>query len=297
MSQLKTTALKRKIMNWSPFVRLVHDYSEVGNHKEGNLIDRRVNDHALHYFHNGAGEYFLDGKSYKIELGSVFIVRPGHCFSFRLENNPRPHMLNIHFDLIEQEDSFHPYPYPDSARVKPAVCLPEDFAVKVKIVNRKNYENTFFELYSIFLLQGIKWELKKKILMLQLVEIIYANAAMIAPRILPEHHIIVQKSLEYIYNNLERKLTLDDLVKHAGVCRALFVKIFKEECGLTPVKFIYKVKIEKAKNELAAAEIPIKQVAENLGFADVYHFSRIFKEFVGMPPGQYKNDIFRLIDK
>lgn len=288
MSQSKITVVKRDIMNWSPYVRLMHDYSEVG--RRGIVANRQLYDHALHYFYDGAGEYLLDGKSYRIEPGSVFIFRPGQSFNFIFEANPRPHMLNIHFDLSEQNDSFHSHPYPKSARLTPPVCLPDDLPSKVNIVNRKSYENVFWELYSIFLLEGKKWELKKKSLMFDLLGIIYDNTITLG--ILPEHRMIVQKSLKYIYNNLERKLTLDELVKHANVCRAKFVKIFKEECGVPPVKFVYKAKIEKAKNELISGNISIKEVAASLGFADVYHFSRIFKKISGMPPGQYQKQHF-----
>ena len=297
MSQLRTTAVKREIMTWSPYVRLVHDYSEIG--RQGLKVNaaRQINDHALHYFRNGTGEYSLGGKSYRIEPGSVFIVRPEQGYSFILETKPCPHMLNIHFDLVEQDDSFQPYPYPCKARHDSPLRLPKDIPDKVNITNRKSYENIFFELYSIFLLQGKKWEIKKKSLMLDLLGIIYDNTITSSPGVLQEHRAVVQASREYIYNNLKRKVTLTELVRHARVCRALFVRIFKEECGLSPIKFINKVKIEKAKNELISSNIPIKEVAESLGFADVYHFSRIFKEFTGMPPGKYKNDIFRLIDK
>ena len=290
MAELRTTRLKREILQWSPYVRLVHDYPEVGRYGTREIKSRSINDHALHYFFQGIGEYEIDGNTYRIEPGAVFIVRPGHGYCFTLEPEPQPYMLNIHFDLIEQPDSFYPHPYPDAARHHAPLALPDEFTNKVSLLNRKNYENTFFELYSIFLLQGIKWELKKKSLLLDLLGIIYDNVTPSIPGILPEHRIVVQRALEFIHNNLNRKISLDDLIKNANVCRALFIRIFKAECGLTPAKFIYKVKIEKARNELISG-LPIKQVAENLGFADVYHFSRIFKEFTGMPPGQFKKTL------
>lgn len=292
MDELKTTAIKREIMNWSPYVRLVHNYADVGRGCKHMIEKDCINDHALHYFHKGYGEYSLDGKIYRIEPESVFIVRPGHGYSLTLDGDSSQHMLNIHFDLIEQNNSFHPHPYPDSAKVQPINCLPEDFGSKVRVINYKKFEKTFFDLHLVFLLQGTRWELKKKSLMLDLLGIIHDNSSSIASPPPAEHRRSIQKSLEYIHRNIEHKITLDGLIKHAGMCRALFVKVFKAECGLSPVKFVYKIKIEKAKNDLASGRTSIKQVAESLGFADVYHFSRIFKEFTGMPPGQYQKMYF-----
>ena len=297
MPKLKTTDTKRQLINWSPYIRLVHDYPEVGTRGARTITRSDTGDHAFHYFHAGKGEYQLDGETRNIVPGSLFIVRPGHPFSFTVEPASAPHMLNIHFDLVEQADSFFPHPYLVKNRQSASAQLPESIPGKVLIDNRKTYENIFFELHSIFLMPETNWELKKKSLMLELIAIVFESCRNIEKSNRPEHHLAVKKALDFIYNNLGQKISLQDIVKSSGICRALLIKLFKQECGLTPVKFAYKAKIEQAKNILSSGEIPIKAVADQLGFADIYHFSRIFKEITGTPPGAYRNAIFRQTDK
>ncbi len=294
MPHYKTTTAKREIIDWSPYIRLIHDYPEVGARGSRTISQPNTGDHAFHYFYSGSGKYQLCGNTYEIEPGSLFIVRPGQPFSFTLTPSSSPHMLNIHFDLTEQADSFYPHPYPTENRDIPPPPLPATIPEKIVIKNRKTYENLFFELHSIFLLNGTRWELKKKSLMLELISLLFDNCE---ENCQTGHHTAVKKALDFIYNNLDKKISLNDIVKNSGVCRALLIKLFKQECGLPPIKFVYKAKTEKAKNILSSSGMPIKEVADILGFADIYHFSRVFKEISGMPPAAYRASTFRHTDK
>lgn len=297
MPHYKTTTAKRELINWSPYIRLIHDYPEVGVIGIKTISHPNTGDHAFHYFFSGRGKYQLNNDIWEIAPGSLFIVRPGQPFSFTLDAAPAPHMLNIHFDLFEQPESFFPHPYPVKERKIDPVRLPETIPGKTIIKNRKAYENIFFELHSIFLMQGLRWELKKKSLMLELIALVIENNDDIKKNSLPNHHLAVKKALDHIYANLEEKICLQDIVKKSGICRALLVRLFKQECGLTPMKFVYKAKIEKAKNILSSGGMPIKEIADLLSFADIYHFSRVFKDITGTPPGTYRNLTSRQTDK
>ena len=278
-------------MSFGPFVRLVHDYPQVTQFAGREISQRSIADHALHYFKQGRGTYILDGKEYQIHAGMIFIVRAGSSFCFKLDKGKKHHMLNIHFDLIEAPDSFFSHPYPANKRTHKVQVLPSDFGCAVKIINKADFESVFQELQSVFLLEGSSWDLKKKSLMLEILRVIYDNASSSNSKTIIGHRVAIQKSIEYIQRHISRKISLDELVKNSGMCRALFIRTFKNECGLSPIKFVYKAKIEKARAMFAEPDKSVKQVAVELGFADVYHFSRIFKEITNMPPGKYRQFI------
>ena len=61
--------------------------------------------------------------------------------------------------------------------------------------------------------------------------------------------------------------------------------------GLSPKKIINKEIILKAKNLLAENKIIIKEISEELGFADAPHFVKFFKKETGMTPGQFKETL------
>jgi YesN/AraC family two-component response regulator len=66
-------------------------------------------------------------------------------------------------------------------------------------------------------------------------------------------------------------------------------KIFKEETGESPINYLIKIRLEKAKDILRSDDGgSIKSIANQVGYDDVYHFSKLFKKYYGISPLYYK---------
>lgn len=66
-------------------------------------------------------------------------------------------------------------------------------------------------------------------------------------------------------------------------------KIFKEETGESPINYLIKIRLEKARDILLTSEGgSIKSIANSVGYEDVYHFSKLFKKYYGISPLYYK---------
>lgn len=92
----------------------------------------------------------------------------------------------------------------------------------------------------------------------------------------------------YILNNLTETLDCDELAKKACMGRTKFFTVFKQHFGCSPVAFQQQERLKKAGQMLQNG----KQVTEtcfSLGFLNVSHFSRVFKQFWGMSPKKYQN--------
>lgn len=66
------------------------------------------------------------------------------------------------------------------------------------------------------------------------------------------------------------------------------IRIFKKEYGITPYKYILNGKIETAKMMLINTNMPIKEIAFELSFADEHYFSNMFKKLTGLSPKNYR---------
>lgn len=86
----------------------------------------------------------------------------------------------------------------------------------------------------------------------------------------------------YAKQNIDQKLTLQDLAAHAGVSIFTLGKIFQKSGKPTPLKWLWNERVKLAKAKLIETRKPIAEVATQCGFNSPQHFSRMFKEVYGM---------------
>lgn len=83
-------------------------------------------------------------------------------------------------------------------------------------------------------------------------------------------------------------LSILEIAKTCGVSECYFRRLFREYSGDTPMEFRQKHRIEKAKQLLLSDEMmTIGEIAGELHFTDIYHFSKTFKNFTGQSPTAY----------
>ncbi len=100
---------------------------------------------------------------------------------------------------------------------------------------------------------------------------------------------ILQQSLEYIHNNYQESISLNDVADYTFVSTCYLSRMFKKEIGKNFVDYLNEYRIEKAKVYLKDFELKGYEVAELVGIPDPHYFSKIFKKYVGETPTTYKN--------
>lgn len=83
-------------------------------------------------------------------------------------------------------------------------------------------------------------------------------------------------------------LTLADLAHEAQMSRYHFVRLFRRQVGMTPHAWQLDQRIVRARG-LLDQDLPLADIALQLGFADQSHFQRAFKQRVAASPGEYQN--------
>ena len=87
----------------------------------------------------------------------------------------------------------------------------------------------------------------------------------------------------------ERDYPLDGLVEEAGMSKVSFISLFKAAHGLTPHAYLLHCRIDEAKRLLKDG-LSVKVIADRFGFRTTQHFSRTFKNFVGITPRKWLAD-------
>jgi AraC-like DNA-binding protein/mannose-6-phosphate isomerase-like protein (cupin superfamily) len=103
---------------------------------------------------------------------------------------------------------------------------------------------------------------------------------------------IIGKIRNFMREHLKKQLTLEDLANYAGMSKYHFLKNHKKLTGLTPMDDLRTIRVKAAKDMIFTTDLSLKTISAEVGFANRQHFSRIFREHFGSPPGQFhKNSL------
>jgi AraC-like DNA-binding protein len=97
----------------------------------------------------------------------------------------------------------------------------------------------------------------------------------------------VQNAINYIENNLNKKISLSQLSSIIHLSDSRFSHVFREYTGKPPIQYINDLRIERAETLLVFSEMNVSEVAAFLGFDSIYYFSRLFKRLRGVSPSAY----------
>lgn len=93
---------------------------------------------------------------------------------------------------------------------------------------------------------------------------------------------------EFIHRNFTRRITAREIAGEAGLSVSRALHLFKEETGQSLSQYINKMKIEYGKYLLLNTETSLADLADELGFYDQSHFTRMFKAFEKVTPSHYR---------
>ncbi|MBE7014923.1 MAG: helix-turn-helix transcriptional regulator [Ruminococcaceae bacterium] len=101
----------------------------------------------------------------------------------------------------------------------------------------------------------------------------------------------IRKSIEFIDKNYTNPdLTLQQVADISSITDTHFRRIFKSFYGMTPVTYINKLRLSKAKTLLANTNLSIEQISLKCGFNEYSYFTRLFKKQFGQTPTNYREE-------
>jgi AraC-like DNA-binding protein len=83
------------------------------------------------------------------------------------------------------------------------------------------------------------------------------------------------------------------LAREQGVSLSTLRRRFRKAMGIPLHDYVLRMRAARARNLLAETDLPLKAIADKLGYSDVFFFSRQFKKFVGVNPGVYRQSCQR----
>jgi signal transduction histidine kinase/DNA-binding LacI/PurR family transcriptional regulator/AraC-like DNA-binding protein len=99
---------------------------------------------------------------------------------------------------------------------------------------------------------------------------------------------LVRKAMAYIHENYQQPLSRQDLARHVGMSDDYLTFCFRQELGLTPIAYLNRYRVTRAKQLLKETSKSITEIALDVGFSDSGYFSRVFRKEAGMSPDAFR---------
>lgn len=101
-------------------------------------------------------------------------------------------------------------------------------------------------------------------------------------------HPAIERALDFIGSHVGEAFTLDELLEQLDLDKSYFIRLFKKNIGIPPMKYAMNLKMSAASDLLRTTSHPLAVVAARVGFDDEYHFAKRFKHWSGKAPGAFR---------
>lgn len=242
----------------------------------GNLIGglhAHKNDYQLIFIEKGTGEIEIDSRHYPVQPGDLIWIRPNQLHR-SVEENPG------YFELIEILWYFRDGIQPD-LRMPPVIHLASDAEIiqdLQRLVREALLKLPHYRLQMRLLLAEILVQLERTAPPVESQNEQWEDSPCTQK---------IKKIIEQIHLNYQKNWQLEDLAQIGGCSSHYLCRIFRETTNYTPIHYLIKIRLDIAIDLLKNSDYTVSEIAEMVGFSDVYYFSRLFKKWLGKSPRHF----------
>lgn len=277
----------------NPYVRYVEKVS--GQMLTGDA--KASYDHIMVYVGNGSGKLIINEQVYSLERGCILILRPGSFYA--IAEQKQLELIWIHFDYSSShsiENAF--YLKPDPVRDFQFTKIIDDFPVigesyfhtTVFCKGLHNMDARFEEILSEFKRREKYFDFHLSCcLSLILIEI---SRRMKLPKNTEagDTDDITNEIISFIHENYNQNITNETIAKQFNFPTKYINMLVKNKTGYPTHKYIVMRRVSKAIDLLQNSNMRIYEIAEEVGFSDVCHFSKCFKQMMGKSPRFFRGE-------
>ncbi len=221
--------------------------------------------HGFIYTLEGAETYIFQDKKITTPPGTTLYIPKGEAYTIELDDETNI-VVTMEFELPEGEVS----PRPFLVRADKGSDIKNCFLEAEHICNVRKYASNVL-CKSLFY---------KAVYLLLSRETGYHT---------PKSGTRLRDAVEYIHENYRRNdFRISDVYAVSGISAKYFETLFRQEYGITPKEYLTQLRIEYAKVLLENEKYTVGDAAFEVGYSDIYHFSKIFKAKTGMSPGEVR---------
>lgn len=241
-------------------------------------------EYLLHIVISGKGIYQVGKKTYEIGPNMAFLIYPGVTTYYEACKDDPWTYIWIGFNGIKAETSLK---YARFSSDYPVVSI-ENTDIFVNYINgmlnssQLTYSNDLARegLLYLFISTLIQdGQIQKKI------EEVHDYS----------YQIYVEHTLEYIEHNYSKNIKVQGIADYIGINRSYLTNCFKSVLNISPQEYILNYRMNQASTLLKNTNLPVNEIAFQVGYDDALNFSKCFKKIHGVNPTNFRNSTENLV--
>jgi AraC-like DNA-binding protein len=224
--------------------------------------------HGFVFVLEGAALFQFDGQSLTVSKNDIVYLPKGSRYLTRASAHDTYHFITVSFQLAHD-----------------AVLSQLPMPIVTKPANPNAYLHLFREVVQRWQRKEILYKLKcqsilAEIMHLLILEIVQERS---------DHHLMdkIRPAVEIMERQYTESLSIETLADRCALSTSHFRRLFRKAYGLSPQQYLLNLRINKAKDLIRSQLYTMTEVAERSGFANIYYFSRTFRQATGVPPTEY----------
>ena len=239
------------------------------------------NHYLFHYIISGTGTLMADNakgetQTYSIKSGQGFLIFPGQITTYIADQNLPWEYVWIEFDGLRVKEALDL----TELSVNTPVYHSHSKDLREQLMNEMLYivhhakESPFHLIGHLYLFLDYLTQSAKSTKLLQ------SNK-------MSDYYI--KEAINYIEQNFQNNITIEDIAAVCGINRSYFGKIFRNSIGRSPQEFLMNYRMVKATELLKLTSLSIAEIGSAVGYENQLHFSRAFKTIYGISPREWRN--------
>ena len=239
------------------------------------------NHYLFHYIISGTGTLMADNakgetQTYSIKSRQGFLIFPGQITTYIADQNLPWEYVWIEFDGLRVKEALDL----TELSVNTPVYHSHSKDLREQLMNEMLYivhhakESPFHLIGHLYLFLDYLTQSAK-------------STKLVQSSKMSDYYI--KEAINYIEQNFQNNITIEDIAAVCGINRSYFGKIFRNSIGRSPQEFLMNYRMVKATELLKLTSLSIAEIASAVAYENQLHFSRAFKTIYGISPREWRN--------
>jgi len=258
----------------SLFITDIGYYPKAEHHHR--IREKAIDQYVLIYCVDGSGFYVVNGRRYEVERNQYFILPAGKPHEYGAAEGHQWTIYWLHFGGKAAHVFAEGAATPQTINVTMQSRISERINIFEEILTTLHFGEGIEDLrYASSLLAHFLASMR------YLGQFRRAKAG--------AERDVVDQAIHYMRENIEQRITMDDVLRYVGYSQSHFSAMFKHKTGMSPLSYFNHLKIEYACKLLKETDLKMNQICYKIGIEDPFYFSRMFSKAKGMSPTEYRS--------